>query len=104
MMVTVNDKLKDEKLDSLFEAILNLESIDECYNFFDDLCTINEIKSICQRFDVAKMLDKKSVYTDIEKETGASSATISRVNRCLTYGSGGYKLILDRMKSKKAGD
>lgn len=99
----MNEKLKDEKLDSLFEAILKLETIEECYNFFDDLCTITEIKSICQRFDVAKMLDKKSVYTDIEKETGASSATISRVNRCLTYGSGGYRLILDRLKESESG-
>ena len=99
----MNEKLKDEKLDSLFGAILKLETIEECYNFFDDLCTITEIKSICQRFYEAKMLDKKSVYTDIEKETGASSATISRVNRCLTYGSGGYRLILDRLNESERG-
>lgn len=97
----MNDKLKDKKLDSLYNAILSLETLEECYRFFDDLCTITEIKSISQRFDVAKMLDKKSVYTDIEKETCASSATISRVNRSLMYGSGGYRLVLDRMKEKE---
>ena len=97
----MNEKLKDKKLDSLFSAILSLENIEECYCFFEDLCTISEIKSISQRFDVVKMLDKKSVYTDIEKETGASSATISRVNRSLLYGSGGYRLALDRLKENE---
>lgn len=92
--------LKNESLDDLFRAILALENIDECYRFFSDLCTVSELKSICQRFEVAKMLDEKSIYTDIAEITGASSATISRVNRCLLYGSDGYRMILDRMKGK----
>ena len=94
----MNQNLKNENLDSLFEAILNLKTIDECYCFFDDLCTISELKSICQRFEVAQMLDNKCVYTDIADKTGASSATISRVNRSLLYGRGGYKTILNRMR------
>lgn len=84
--------------DSLFEAILKLENIEECYAFFEDICTINEIKSLAQRLEVAKMLEVKRTYTEIQQITGASTATISRVNRCLSYGSDGYKLILERVK------
>ena len=90
--------LKDEHLDSLFSAILLLKDKDECYKFFDDLCTVSEIKSMQQRFHVAVMLNRGVVYSDISRETGASTATISRVNRSLMYGSDGYKLIFDRMK------
>nr|WP_082238922.1 YerC/YecD family TrpR-related protein [Holtiella tumoricola] len=84
--------------DGLFEAILKLENIEECYAFFEDICTINEIKSLAQRLEVAKMLEAKRTYTEIQQITGASTATISRVNRCLSYGSDGYKLILERIK------
>ena len=91
-------KLKDEHLDGLFSAILLLKDRDECYKFFDDLCTVAEIKSMQQRFQVALMLERGMVYNDISRETGASTATISRVNRSLMYGADGYKLVFDRMK------
>lgn len=93
-----NSKIKDDITDRLFEAILALENIEECYAFFEDICTVHEIKSLAQRLEVAKMLEDKRTYIEIQEATGASTATISRVNRCLTYGSDGYKLILDRMK------
>ena len=93
----MNDKLKELKLDELFAAILSLETIEECYRFFDDLCTVQELKAISQRLHVAKMLSEQRVYSDIVAETGASTATISRVNRSLSYGSDGYKLVLQRM-------
>ena len=94
----VNSKLKDAMTDRLFEAILKLENVEECYAFFEDICTINEIKALAQRLEVAKMLEEKRTYTEIQQITGASTATISRVNRCLSYGSDGYKLILERVK------
>lgn len=91
------DKLRDdESLERLFGAILTLETIDEAYRFFDDLCTIGEIKSLAQRLEVARMLRKGYTYHQIEAETGASTATISRVKRCLHYGSDGYNTVLDR--------
>ncbi|NLD86937.1 MAG: TrpR-like protein, YerC/YecD [Clostridiales bacterium] len=91
------DKLHNKHMDRLFEAVLTLETIDDCYAFFDDLCTISELKAMSQRFQVAEMLNRKSVYSDIVKTTGASTATISRVNRCLHYGSDGYKRVLERL-------
>lgn len=91
------DKLRDESLEHLFRAVLALESVEECYQFFDDLCTIGEIKSLAQRLEVARMLRKGYTYHQIEAETGASTATISRVKRCLQYGSDGYTLVLDRL-------
>jgi len=94
----MNLKLKNEMSDHLFEAILNLKTIDECYNFFEDLCTIKEIQEMSQRFEVAKMLFEGAKYNEITKKTGASPATISRVNRCLNYGADGYKTILERLK------
>ena len=94
----MSKKLKDEQTDRLFEGILKLQSAEECYRFFEDLCTISEIKAMAQRFQVAVMLDEQRVYTDIEQETGASSATISRVNKCLLYGEDGYRLVLERLK------
>ncbi len=94
----MNSKLKDENMDNLFKAVLMLENIEECYAFFEDLCTVLELKSISQRMQVAKMLVDKTVYSDIVAQTGASTATISRVNRTLNYGSDGYKLIFERMK------
>ena len=87
-------------LDMLFQAILELENIDECYKFFEDIATITELKAISQRIQVAKMLKEKRVYTEIAEVTGASTATISRVNKCLNYGQGGYDLVLDRINSK----
>lgn len=87
-------------LDMLFQAILELENIDECYKFFEDIATITELKAISQRIQVAKMLREKRVYTEIAEATGASTATISRVNKCLNYGQGGYDLVLDRINSK----
>ena len=87
-------------LDMLFKAILELENIDECYKFFEDIATITELKAISQRIQVAKMLKEKRVYTEIAEATGASTATISRVNKCLNYGQGGYNIVLDRINSK----
>ena len=85
-------------MDILFKAIVQLKDIDECYRFFDDLCTVSELKAMEQRFQVARMLRTGRVYSDIANETGASSATISRVNKALVYGSDGYKLVLDRLE------
>lgn len=89
--------IKNKATDDLFEAILALETVDECYKFFEDVCTVKEIQAISQRLEVAKMLMEKKVYSDIVKETGASTATISRVNRSLTYGNEGYDLIFKRL-------
>lgn len=94
----MTDKLKDANMDFLFDSILKLESREECYKFFEDLCTVNELKSISQRVVVAKMLTEKRVYSDIVAATGASTATISRVNRSLSYGEGGYDIVFDRLK------
>jgi len=99
----MNSKIKDEAVDRLFEAILLLENIDECYRFFEDIGTISEIKALAQRLEVAMMLDQKKTYTEISQKTGASTATISRVNRCLNYGADGYKMILERLEKKRAG-
>lgn len=87
-------------MDELFEGVLSLTSVEECYNFFEDLCTITELRAMAQRFQVAKMLDEGQIYSDIVKETGASTATISRVNKCLIYGTDGYRMVLDRAKGK----
>ena len=96
----MNSKLKDEHTDRLFEAILLLDNVDECYAFFEDIGTTSEIKAFAQRLEVAKMLRTGSTYTDICEKTGASTATISRVNRALNYGADGYKMILDRLEEK----
>lgn len=96
----MNSKIRDEMTDKLFEAIMLLENIEECYNFFEDICTISEIKALAQRLEVANMLRKGKTYTEISEKTGASTATISRVNRALNYGADGYKTILDRIDSK----
>jgi TrpR-related protein YerC/YecD len=90
-------KLNDKTVDQLFESILTLKTVEECYLFFDDLCTVNEIQSLAQRLEVARMLRKGCTYNQIEQETGASTATISRVKRCLNYGNDGYKLALERL-------
>ena len=98
----MNSKIKDETNDKLFEAILTLKSVDECYAFFEDICTVTEIKALAQRLEVAKMLQNKKTYQEIQQTTHASTATISRVNRCLSYGSDGYKLILERVGTNRA--
>ena len=87
---------------ALFEAILSLEDIDECARFFEDVCTIKEIQDLSQRYAVARMLDAGEKYQRIEAATGASTATISRVNKCLAYGSGGYRAVLKKSKQNKA--
>lgn len=97
MVIFMNNKLQDKNLDFLFEVILSLKSSDECYKFFEDLCTVPELKAMSQRLAVAKMLSLKRVYSDIVSETGASTATISRVNRSLNYGCDGYELVFDRL-------
>lgn len=90
-------RLKDELLDRLFEAVLVLNNIDECYQFFEDVCTVAELKSLAQRLEVAKMLRDNQTYGEIASRTGASTATISRVKRALNYGADGYKLVLSRL-------
>ena len=92
------NKNKDDNVDFLFSAILNLQTLEECYDFFEDLCTVPELKALSQRIVVAKMLRDKKVYSDIVAATGASTATISRVNRSLQYGCNGYEEIFKRME------
>ncbi|MBE6009825.1 MAG: TrpR YerC/YecD [Lachnospiraceae bacterium] len=89
--------IRTEAVDHLFEAILLLKDKEECYTFFEDVCTVNELLSLSQRFEVAYMLREKKTYLDIAEKTGASTATISRVNRSLNYGKDGYDMIFDRM-------
>ena len=89
-----------QKNDRLYEAILMLETPEECYHFFQDLCTIAELRSMEQRFEVATLLNEGLIYNDILEKTGASSATISRVNRSLLGGAGGYESVLEKMKNK----
>ena len=93
--------IRTEAVDHLFEAILCLKDKEECYTFFEDVCTINELLSLSQRFEVAKMLMDKRTYLDISEKTGASTATISRVNRSLNYGNDGYDMVFKRMEEKK---
>jgi len=95
------NKLRDEKTDFLFKAILELNSLDECYNFFEDLCTISEIKEMAKRLTAAKMLNDNYIYSEIAEQTGLSTATISRVNRCLKYGNDGYSTVLTRLEKRK---
>jgi len=97
--MSFNQKLRDDATDKLFEAVLTLKSVDECYRFFEDLATIGEIKALAQRLEVAKMLDEGLTYEDIVATTGASTATISRVKKCLHYGADGYRIVLERVKS-----
>ena len=97
----MNNKLKEKNFDFLVDAVLALQSREECANFFEDLCTIPELKALSQRLQVAKMLSEKRVYSEIVAETGASTATISRVNRSLIYGCDGYRIIFDRLDAAK---
>ena len=99
----MNKKIKTDAVDSLFDAVLSLKSREECYTFFEDVCTINELLSLSQRFEVAAMLKDGKTYLEIAEKTGASTATISRVNRSLNYGNDGYELVFGRMEKKDVG-
>ncbi len=93
-------KFRTEAVDDLFDAILTLRNREECYTFFEDVCTVNELLSLSQRFEVAKMLREQKTYLDIAEKTGASTATISRVNRSLNYGNDGYDMVFARLHNK----
>ena len=95
------DKLHTPQVDELFEAILSLKNTEECYRFFEDVCTVKEIMDIAQRLKTAKMLSEGANYQEINKETGCSTATISRVRRCLEYGAGGYRTVLTRVSAEE---
>ena len=97
----MNKKIRTDAVEHMFEAILCLQSKEECYQFFEDLCTVNELLSLSQRFEVAAMLRSHRTNLDIAEKTGASTATISRVNRSLNYGNDGYELIFNRLAEKK---
>ena len=97
----MNQKLHKQEVDHLFEAILTLKDKEECYRFFEDVCTVKEILAIAQRYEVALLLTQKMTYLGIAKATGASTATISRVNRSLQYGRGGYAIVFDRLKEQE---
>ncbi|MDO5707986.1 MAG: YerC/YecD family TrpR-related protein [Andreesenia angusta] len=99
-MPKYRSKLEDKETDILFEAILSLKSIEDCYRFFEDVCTVKEIKSMTQRFHVARLLDEGKKYTEIEEETNASTATISRISRVLNYGEKGYEIGFKSLKKK----
>ncbi len=96
----MNKKIRTEAVDNLFHAIMTLENVEECYRFFDDICTINELISLSQRYEVARMLREKRTYLEIAEQTGASTATISRVNRSLNYGNDGYDMVFERLFGK----
>lgn len=95
------DRLQSPQMDQLIDAILFLQSREECYRFFEDLATVAELQAMAQRFDVARKLDSGEIYSQVVEETGASTATISRVKRALHYGADGYRLVLDRMKGEE---
>lgn len=96
----MNKKIQTPAIDKMFDAILSLQNKEECCHFFEDLCTVNELLSLSQRYEVAEMLSAKKTYLEIAEKTGASTATISRVNRALIYGNDGYQLVLKRINKK----
>ena len=96
----MNKKIKTPEVEQLFKGMLCLKSVEECYEFFEDICTINELHAIAQRLQVAKLLSEKKTYSEIESITKASTATISRINKCLVYGADGYKRVLERLQEK----
>ena len=96
----MNEKLRELNVEFLFSAVLQLRTMEECYDFFEDLCTVPELRALSQRIHVAKMLSEKRVYSDIVAQTGASTATISRIKRSLDYGCDGYKIVFDRMDAE----
>lgn len=100
-LMAYESKFKRDDIDELFDAVLTLEDREDCYRFFEDICTINEIHAIAQRLQVAKLLSEKKTYSEIESITKASTATISRINKCLVYGADGYKRVLERLKDEK---
>ena len=93
--------LNKQTSDALYRAVVSIQTIEECRSFLDDLCTISELKALAQRMDVALLLDKGLIYSEVRERTGASSATISRVNRCLQYGAGGYQAIVPRLREQE---
>lgn len=93
----MNKKIRTPEVEQLFKAIMCLKDTEECFEFFEDLCTINELLSLSQRFEVAKMLREQRTYLEIAEKTGASTATISRVNRSLNYGNDGYDMVMKRL-------
>ena len=97
----MNKKIRTNAVDHLFDAILSLREKEECYTFIEDLCTVNELLSLSQRFEVATMLRDRKTYLEIADKTGASTATISRVNRSLNYGNDGYEMVFNRMENKE---
>lgn len=99
--MTYESKFKRADLDELFDAVLTLEDREDCYRFFEDICTINELHAISQRLQVAKLLSQKKTYSEIEELTKASTATISRINKCLVYGAEGYQRVLERLKNRE---
>ena len=101
IMYAMKSKIRDEKLDFLFRGILTLETIEDCYNFFEDLCTVSELQEMSRRMHAARMLNSNHIYADIAEQTGLSTATISRVNRCLKYGSDGYLSVLEKIEKKR---
>ena len=101
LVSNMENKIRDEKLEFLLRGILTLDNIDECYRFFEDLCTVSELQEMSRRLLAAKMLKENYIYTEIAQQTGLSTATISRVNRCLKYGNDGYITVLDRLERMK---
>ena len=99
-MDKIDSKIQSKDMDLFCRAILQLKNMEECYKFFEDIATINEVKALAQRMHVAKLLSEKKTYSEISEITRASTATISRVNRCLNYGSDGYNIVLNRLKDK----
>ena len=95
--MSYESRLKNQDIDELFEAILTLRDQEDCYRFFEDVCTVNELLSLSQRYEVARMLRAQKTYLDIAEKTGASTATISRVNRSLNYGNDGYDMVFERV-------
>ena len=96
--MTYESKFKNDEIDSLFQAVMQLETEEECYMFFEDLCTVNELQAMAQRWQVARLLADRKTYSEIEEETNASTATISRINKCLLYGADGYKKVLKKLE------
>lgn len=96
----MNDKIRSTEMDQLFKAVLSLETLEECYQFFEDVCTVNELQALSQRLEVAGMLHEQRTYVEIAEKTGASTTTIGRVNRTLHYGNDGYKLVFNKMKKE----
>lgn len=99
--MNMSKQIRTEAVEHLFEAILQLKDKEECFQFFEDVCTVNELLSLSQRFEVARMLTKNKTYLEIAEQTGASTATISRVNRSLNYGNDGYHLVFNRMEENQ---